>query len=170
MGPAAGPLLASSAELHGTAWLGVAGVVVGLILVVVALVRARRRLAVTVTVAASAVLLIVVVALFGGSLVVIPAVLVGQMVVGVVVGLFVGRDRWPYLAAAAGCLLLALYGAVVLFPSGEEWSGDLFALGAVPFVAAFMWLPLAIGAWITAPDLDLDPEADRSVPRGGAAG
>ena len=61
-----------------------------------------------------------------------------------------------------------LYSVVVLFPSGEEWSGDLFALGAVPFVVVFMWLPLAIGAWITAPDLDPDPAAD-SVPRGGAA-
>ncbi len=169
MGPAPGTaLVAASAQLHGTAWLGVAGAAVGLGAVVVAMVRARRRLAVGGAVAASAVVLVAIVAVFGGSLVVIPAVLVGLLAVGALAGWLLGADRRCYLTAAAGCLLVALFGEVVFLPSGEQWSGDLFALGAVPIVAALVWLPIAIGAWIAAPEPD-DLSADESLQRGDSA-
>jgi cyanate permease len=77
---------------------------------------------------------------------VIPAIVAGQAVVGGVAGTVLPRDRWNYLAVAAGWLVAVFYGEIVLFPQGEQWSGDLFALAAVSIVAVVTWLPLAIGA------------------------
>jgi hypothetical protein len=138
-------LLASSAQIHGTAWIGVGGAAFGALLVFYALEEAIRRLRTGVAVGVSLLVLIAGTAILPGQLPRLIGVGVGLSLVGVVAGVMLPGDRWGYLSGCAGGLLMVMFGLVVLFPQGDQWSGDLFALATVPVVVLAAWLPLAIG-------------------------
>ena len=137
-------LLAATAQIHGTAWIGVGGAILGGLMMFLSRAEAIRRLVTSVAVAVS---LLVPVA--GNSL--LPGLgpvlgVAGALFgVGAIAGVMLTEDRWNYLSACAGGLILVFFIWVVFFPQGESWSGDLLVLAWVPVMALAAWLPLALG-------------------------
>ena len=137
-------LLAASAQIHGTAWMGVAGAVLGGLMMLLSVADAIRRLVAGVAVAVALVVLVAGNSLLPGlgPVIGVAGALFG---VGAVSGVFLTEDRWNYLSACAGGLVMLFFIWVVCFPQGESWSGDLLVLAWVPVMALAAWLPLAIG-------------------------
>lgn len=142
-------LLAAAAQIHGTAWIGVAGAAIGAGLMFYGLEQATCRLRTGFAVAVSLLVIVVGTAILPGALLHLIGVGVGLLLVGAVVGVMLPEDRWSYLSGCAGGLLMLMFALVVLFPQGDQWSGDLFALATAPVVALAAWLPLAIGSLTT---------------------
>ena len=81
-----------------------------------------------------------------GSLLVVLPIVFGELAVGLLMGVLARNDRTALLLSVGGCLLAFFLGLVVLFPQGEQWSGDMFALTAAAVVALAVWLLVAAGA------------------------
>ena len=147
----AGLELIARVDLHGTAWLGVAGAALGLALLVVVVRGAHRRLTVGAAIVAAVCALVVltsVVTVLSATSARVVAVLLCLFLIGVVASWCLGVDRWRFLIGMAGALLSTLYGWVVLFPGYDSWSGDLFVLATVPLSVLLAWVPVAVGVLV----------------------
>lgn len=139
-------LMAASAQIHGTAWMGVTGAVLGGLMMFLSVTDAIRPLVTGVAVAVSLLVLVAGNSLLPGPVSVLVGVAVALLIVGAVAGVILTEDRWNYLSACAGGLVMVFFIYVVCFPQGESWSGDLLVLAWVPLMALAAWIPLALGA------------------------
>jgi len=138
-------LLAATAPIHGTAWIGVGGAILGGLMMFLSLAEAISRLVTGVAVAVSLLVLVAGNALLPGPVSVLVGVAVALLIVGAIAGVILTEDRWNYLSACAGGLVMVFFIYVVCFPQGESWSGDLLVLAWVPVMALAAWIPLALG-------------------------
>ena len=115
-------VVASSVELRGTAWLGVAAIFLGVGLAAWGVLRPRRKVLPVFAVGAVFLVLVISSVTMSGSFLVVLPIVLGALVVGLLVGSSHRAIGRLCCSRSRGCLLAFFVGLVVLSPRGEQWS------------------------------------------------